>query len=415
MRKPQTPGLPPQARADRIRLQFPALQRIVGAHAVAYFDGPGGTQVPRHVVEVMTDYLYHHNANTHWHYPSSQETDAMIAAARESLADFLGAAPGEIALGANMTTLTFHLARALGRSWGAGDEVVVTELDHHANIAPWQALQRERGIAIRTVPLIPETGQLDWTALEGLLTPRTRLLAVGAASNALGTVSDVARAAALVHAAGGLCFVDAVHYAPHVLVDVHRLECDFLACSAYKFYGPHVGILYGRSELLQGLDVPKLAPAPETAPERLETGTLNHEGIAGAAAAVEFLASLAEGRTRRERLTRAYEELHLVGQRLLQRLWNGLSVVPGVRLYGPKPDSPRTPTVAFTVRGRRSDDVARALGREGVFVSNGDFYATTVVARLGLSAEGLLRAGCACYTTADEVDRLVAGVARVAT
>jgi cysteine desulfurase family protein (TIGR01976 family) len=414
MRNPQTLGAPPEDRTDRIRPQFPALQRAVGGHAVAYFDGPGGTQVPRHVVEVMADYLYHHNANTHWHYPSSQETDAMIAAARETLADFVGAAPEEIAFGANMTTLTFHLARALGRSWGPGDEVVVTELDHHANIAPWQALQRERGIAIRTVPLIPETGQLDWTALEGLLTPRTRLLAIGAASNALGTISDVARAAALVHAAGGLCFVDAVHYAPHVLVDVHRLECDFLASSAYKFYGPHVGILYGRSDLLQGLDVPKLAPAPETAPERLETGTLNHEGIAGAAAAVEFLASLAEGRTRRERLTHAYEELHLVGQRLLERLWNGLSVVPGVRLYGPKPGSPRTPTIAFTVRGSRSEDVARALGREGVFVSNGDFYAATVVARLRLSAEGLLRAGCACYTTADEVDRLVAGVARLA-
>ena len=192
-----------------------------------------------------------------------------------------------------MTTLTFHLARALGRGWGTGDEIVVTELDHHANVAPWQAVERERGVTLRTVPLIPETGQLDWTALEAAITSRTRLLAIGAASNALGTISDVARAASLVHAAGGLCFVDAVHYAPHVLVDVRRLDCDFLACSAYKFYGPHVGILYGRSGLVERLDVPKLVPAPEEAPERLETGTLNHEGIAGAAAAVEFLASLA--------------------------------------------------------------------------------------------------------------------------
>ncbi len=397
----------------QIRRQFPALERTLGPHAVAYFDGPGGTQVPRGVVQAMTDHLYLHNANTGWHYPSSEETDAMMGGARAALADLLGATPEEIAFGANMTTLTFHLARALGRGWGPGDEIVVTELDHHANVAPWQALQRERGVVLRTVPLIPETGGLDWNMLEDALTPRTRLLAIGAASNALGTISDVARAAELVHSAGGHCFVDAVHYAPHALVDVRRLGCDFLACSAYKFYGPHVGVLYGRADLVQRLDVPKLAPAPESAPERLETGTLNHEGIAGAAAAVEFLASLAPGVTRRERLAGAYEGLHLRGQFLLERLWDGLAGVPGVRLYGPKPGTPRTPTVAFTVRGHSSDAVARALGREGVFVSNGDFYATTVVARLGVGDGGLLRAGCACYTTEEEVDRLIAGVARL--
>ena len=395
---------------DRIREQFPALQRLVGGRGVAYFDGPGGTQVPRTVVEAMADYLYQHNANTHWHYPSSEETDAMLAGARGALADFLGAAPGEIAFGANMTTLTFHLARSLGRSWGPGDEIVVTELDHQANVAPWQAVQRERGVTLQTVPLIPEHGRLDWTALEAAITPRTRLLAIGAASNALGTISEVARAAALVHAAGGLCFVDAVHYAPHVLVDVRRLDCDFLACSAYKFYGPHVGVLYGRAGLVDRLDVPKLVPAPEEAPERLETGTLNHEGIAGASAAVEFLASLGTGDTRRGRLQSAFEGLHLRGQALLERLWNGLSGISGVRLYGPEPGTPRTPTVAFTVRDHGSDDVARALGRAGVFVSNGDFYASTVVERLGLGAGGLVRAGCACYTTDAEVDSLIAGV-----
>ena len=398
------------ASTDRIREQFPALQRLIGGRGVAYFDGPGGTQVPRTVVETMTDYLYQHNANTHWHYPSSEETDAMLAGARGALADFLGAAPGEIALGANMTTLTFHLARSLGRSWGPGDEIVVTELDHQANVAPWQAVQRERGVTLRTVPLIPEHGRLDWTALEAAMTPRTRLLAIGAASNALGTISEVERAAALVHAAGGLCFVDAVHYAPHVLVDVRRLDCDFLACSAYKFYGPHVGVLYGRAGLVDRLDVPKLVPAPEEAPERLETGTLNHEGIAGAAAAVEFLASLGTGDTRRGRLQAAFEGLHLRGQALLERLWNGLSGISGVRLYGPEPGTPRTPTVAFTVRDHGSDDVARVLGRAGVFVSNGDFYASTVVERLGLGAGGLVRAGCACYTTEAEVDSLIAGV-----
>ena len=396
-----------------IRARFPALERQHRGRPVAYFDGPGGTQVPRCVVEAMTDYLYHHNANTHWRYPTSEETDAVLAGARAALADLLGAGPGEIAFGANMTTLTFHLARALGRAWGPGDEVVVTELDHHANVAPWRALERERGITIRTVSLVPDAGRLDWNDLEAAVTSRTRLLAIGAASNALGTVTDVARAAALARGAGALTFVDAVHYAPHHLVDAAELGCDFLACSAYKFYGPHVGVLFGRRALIERLDVPKLGPAPDSAPERLETGTLNHEGIAGAAAAVEFLASLAPGGDRRARLRAAFAGLHRRGQELLHRLYRGLRDIPGVRLYGPPADGPRTPTVAFTVAGRRADEVAERLAGEAVFVSSGDFYAATVAARYGLSAAGLVRAGCACYTTADEIDRLVEGVARL--
>ncbi len=393
-----------------IRSRFPALQRQHRGYPVAYFDGPGGTQVPAGVAGAMTEYLYHHNANTHWHYPSSEETDAIIAEARAALADLLGAAPTEVAFGANMTTLTFHLGRALGRGWGPGDEIVITELDHHANVAPWTALERERGITVRTVPLVIETGQLDWGALERALSGKTRLLAIGAASNALGTVTDVTRAVRLARQAGALTFVDAVHYAPHNLVDVRAIGCDFLACSSYKFYGPHLGILYGRRERLQALDAPKLAPAPDTAPERLETGTLNHEGIAGAAAAVEFLASLSAGGSRRERLVATYAALHDRGQALLERLWRGLGNTPGVTLYGPPPSEPHTPTVAFTVDGRSSDEVAAGLSGHGVFVSSGDFYATTVVARLGLSARGLVRAGCACYTTEEEVDRLVDGV-----
>ena len=411
---PPLAGAASVAGTDLIRRHFPALERTVAGRPVAYFDGPGGTQVPRAVVEAMVDYLYHHNANTHWQYPSSVETDAMLASARLALADFLGAAPHEVAFGANMTTLTFHLARGLGRAWGPGDEVVVTELDHHANVAPWRALERERGVTIRVIPLDTRSGQLDWKVLEATVSPRTRVLAIGAASNALGTVSDVARAAALVHGAGGLCFVDAVHYAPHALVDVHRIGCDFLACSAYKFYGPHVGILYGRAELLERVDIPKLLPASDTAPERLETGTLNHEGIAGAAAAVDFLASLAPAPTRRESLARAYAELHLRAQRLLVSLWRGLAAIPGLRIVGPEPGMPRTPTIAFSVAGHHPDEVSRVLGGEGVFVSSGDFYATTVVERLGLAGEGLVRAGCACYTTEEDVERLVAGVARVA-
>jgi cysteine desulfurase family protein (TIGR01976 family) len=394
----------------QLRSAFPALQRRHKGEAVAYFDGPGGTQVPRPVVDAMQDYLYHHNANTHWHYPTSAETDALIAASRETLADFLGAAPAEIAFGANMTTLTFHLARALGRKWGPGDTVVITELDHHANVAPWRALERERGITVTSVPVNASTGLLDWTRLEELMSARPRLLAIGAASNALGTITDVGQAARLAHDAGALTFVDAVHFAPHELVDVQELACDFLVCSAYKFYGPHIGVLYAREAVLRGLDVPKLAPAPDTAPERLETGTQNHEGIVGAAAAVEFLASLGGGDTRRARLRSAFTQLHGRGQTLLRRLWDGLRAIDGVTLYGPPPGLPRTPTVAFTVQGRSPDAVAQHLANRGVFVSSGDFYATTVVQRLGLR-DGLVRAGCACYTTEEEVDRLINGVA----
>ncbi|HEY7683012.1 MAG TPA: cysteine desulfurase-like protein [Gemmatimonadales bacterium] len=393
------------------RLQFPALTRRHRGHLVAYFDGPGGTQVPRSVAEAMTDYLYNHNANTHWAYPTSEETDALLREAREAVADFLGASPAEVVFGANMTTLTFHLARALGRRFGPGDEIVITELDHHGNVAPWQALARERGVTLRWVPFDPASGELEWHALEESLGPRTRVLAIGAASNALGTISDVSRAARLARQAGALCFVDAVHYAAHARVDVAAIGCDFLACSAYKFYGPHLGILYGRKDLVESLDVPKLAPAPDTSPERLETGTQNHEGIVGARAAVEFLASLGEGGDRRARLADTGLRLREHGQRLVERLWKGLAAIPGVCLYGPPPERPRTPTVAFTVRGHRSEQVARRLGETGLFVSHGDFYAATVIERLGQAADGVVRAGCACYTTDEEIDRLLQGVA----
>ena len=398
----------PVASEEAIRACFPALERRHGGAPVAYFDGPGGTQVPRAVGAAMTDYLFAHNANTHWAYPTSAETDAALADARHALGDLLGAAPEEIVFGANMTTLTFHLARALGRRWGPGDEIVVTELDHHANVAPWHALARERGLTVRTARMIPETGRLDDAHLESLLNKKTRLLALGAASNALGTINDVPRLAARARAAGALVFVDAVHYAPHRLVDVGALGCDFLACSAYKFYGPHVGILFGKRALLEEIDFLKLAPAPDTAPERAETGTLNHEGIVGAAAAVDFLAGLAEGPTRRARLDAAFEALHARGEALTARLWHGLDEIDGVRCYGPPPGAARTPTVSFTVRGVSSEEVSRRLAARGVFASHGDFYAATVVERLGV--EGLVRAGCACYTTLGEIDRLLDGV-----
>ena len=408
---------PPAAGAallSQVRSQFPALERVHNGHPVAYFDGPGGTQVPRRVVDAMADYLYHHNANTHWSYPTSAETDAAISEARIAVADFVNASPGEVVFGNNMTTITFHVARALGRGWGPGDEVVVTELDHHANIAPWQALARERGITLRSVPFSVETGQLDWDALERAITPRTKLLAIGAASNALGTITDVTAAARLAHAVGALVFVDAVHYAAHGLIDARLADCDFLACSAYKFYGPHAGFLYGKGSILAQLDVPKLEPAPDEAPERVETGTQNHEGIVGTGAAVDFIASIGRGQTRRERLVTAMGMLHSHGDALVRQLWEGLGAVPGVQRYGPTPDQSRTPTVSFVVNGAPSEQVAIRLAEQGIFVSHGDFYAATVVERLGHAADGVVRAGCACYTTAGEVDRLLAGVEEVA-
>ncbi len=410
------------ALVQEIRSHFPALGRVHEGFPVAYFDGPGGTQVPRAVVEAMSNYLYQHNANTHWAYPTSAETDALLERSRESLADFLNASPGEVAFGANATTLAFHVSRTLGRTFEAGDEVVVTELDHHANVAPWQALERERGVVVRVVRMKTETGALDWDDFESKVNSRTKLLAVGAASNALGTVTDLVRAGKLAESVCAYMFVDAVHYAPHRLLDVRALRCDFLVCSAYKFYGPHIGALYCRRELLESLPFPKLIPAPDYAPEVAETGTQNHEGIVGAAAAVDFLASLSrgnptaplQGSARRERLRVAFEALHTRGMELTKLLWEGLSDVEGVKLYGPKPERQRTPTVAFTVEGVTSTEVARRLAARGLFLSHGDFYAATVIDQLGLRPEGLVRAGCACYTSREEVERLIAGVGEVA-
>ncbi len=398
------------AGVEAIRRRFPALERSQRGQLVAYFDGPGGTQVPTPVVDAMSDYLFGHNANTHWAYPTSVETDEMLAAARTALADFLNAASDEIAFGLNMTTLTFHLARALGREWSAGDEVIVTELDHHGNVAPWQALARERGIVLRTMPLRVEDGTLDLGILPTLLGPRTRLLAIGAASNVLGTITDVSAACSIARQAGVLSFVDAVHAAPHVLMDVQAVGCDFLGCSAYKFYGPHVGVLFGRKARIEALDVPRLLPAPDYAPERLETGTQNHEGIVGAGAAVDFMAGLGTGVSRRSRLASAFSELHDRGARLFATLWEGLSNERRVRLYGPPPGARRTATLSFTISGMDAETVSKRLAERGLFLSHGDFYAPTILERLGVLDTGLVRAGCACYTTESEVDRLIGGV-----
>jgi cysteine desulfurase family protein (TIGR01976 family) len=400
---------------EAIRAEFPALERRQDGVPVAYFDGPGGTQAPRAVGDAMLDYLYRHNANTHWEYPSSAETDALLGYARQVFAALVNGRPEEVAFGHNMTTLTYHLSRALAPRFDQGDEIVVTELDHHANIAPWTALESERGLRVRWARMVTETGTLDLDHLGSLLGDRTKLVAIGAAANALGTVNEVRQITELGHAAGALVFVDAVHYVPHTLPDVQDFGCDFLACSPYKFYGPHVGALWCRRELMRDLAFTRLIPAGHEPPERAETGTLNHEGIVGAAAAVEWLGSLAgDDGDLRDRLATVYRVLHERGSALFTRLWEGLSAISGVRLYGPMPDAPRTPTIAFTVGGVASSEVTRQLAARGVFTSHGDFYAHTVVERLGLQPEGLVRAGSACYTTETEVDRLVEGVRAVA-
>jgi cysteine desulfurase family protein (TIGR01976 family) len=412
MTTPQTQST--VASTAAIREQFPALERTHNNYPVAYFDGPGGTQTPRAVVEAMADYLYHHNANTHWAYPTSEETDAEIESARQACADLLNVSPREIAFGANMTTLTFHLARALGATFGRSDQIVVTELDHHANVAPWQRLVQERGVELRTVKMIAESGQLDWESFEQAVTARTKLIAIGAASNALGTINDMDRAVRMARAVGALVFIDAVHYVPHALVDVQSLDCDFLAMSAYKFYGPHIGVLFGKLALLESIEFPKLIPAPDHAPENVETGTQNQEGMVGTGAAIDFLASLATEGSRRAGLTMSFNELHARSSELARQMWQGLSSIKRVRLYGPSPDMPRTPTVSFTVDDVKSTDVARRLAERGLFLSHGDFYAATVTERLKLGEEGLLRAGCACYTTAEEIERLIEGVWEIA-
>ena len=397
---------------EEIRAQFPALKRLQDGQPIAYFDGPGGTQVPQSVVDAISDYMLNHNANTHWAYQTSRETDEIISASRQTLADFLNAQPDEIVFGQNMTSLTLHLARTLGQNWQSGDEIIVTELDHHANIDTWRSLECERGIVLRHISFDPESGQLELDKLPQLINENTKLLAIGAASNALGTMPDVTAACQIAKAAGILTFVDAVHYAPHNLVDVRAIGCDFLACSAYKFYGPHIGILFGRNELLSKLNFPKLKPAPDSAPEKAETGTQNHEAIAGAAAAVNFLASLTDSGNCRERLAATFSVLHQRQADLVMRLWTGLYEIPGVRIYGPSPDFPRTSTVSFTVHGYLAETVTEFLSDRGVFVSNGDFYAMTVIERLGLAeAGGLIRAGCSCYTNLAEVNRLLEGVA----
>lgn len=404
---------------DWVRAQFPALQLEVNSSPAVFFDAPGGTQVPQRVIDAMRDYLVHSNSNTHGAFLTSQRSDEVIASAHAAVADLLGCDGDEIVFGQNMTSLTFALSHAFGRELKSGDELVVTHLDHNANIAPWAALE-ERGAVVRYVDIHREDCTLDMDDLRRQVGPRTRLVAVGYAANAVGTISDVAEVVRLAHSAGALSFIDAVHYAPHGSIDVRALECDFLACSSYKFFGPHCGVLYGKREHLEKLHPYKVRPASEGIPDRWETGTQNHEGQAGTLAAIEYLAELGrrsdrlQAGTRRTQLLAAYDAIRAYERGLSEHLIQGLLGVSGLTFYGirePARFDHRTPTVAIRMEGRTPRQVAEFLGQRGIFTWDGNYYAINLTERLGVeSSGGMLRIGLAHYNTIEEVDRLLAAL-----
>jgi cysteine desulfurase family protein (TIGR01976 family) len=398
----------------RCRGDFPSLQRTFGVHPVAFLDGPGGTQVPNAVIEVIADCYRNRNVNTHGNFPPSVELDERLLEARSAVADLLGSRdPDRISIGQNMTTLAFSLSRAIGRTIRAGDEVLITQLDHEANRGPWQLLQ-ERGAVVREVPLLP-TGELDYAAMRSLIGERTRLLALGCSSNAIGTVNDLKLARALTREAGAVLILDAVHYAPHFPLDVDQLDPDFLLCSAYKFYGPHVGILYSRHGALEALTTDKLIVQDDAAPYRIETGTLNHPAIEGVGAAVEYVARFGRGNSRREAVHDAVAAIAVYEHELGQYLWSALEEVPGVRLWGTKfASGMRAPTVSFTVDGLDCAAIARALGKVGICVWDGNFYAPRPLQVLNVPGGSLVRVGFSMYNTKEEAERLVKVVVSLA-
>jgi cysteine desulfurase family protein (TIGR01976 family) len=407
---------------EALRAEFPALSLTEDGVAVALFDGPGGTQVPRRVIDAVVAYYETSNANDGGAFGTSRRSDGIVEEAHRALADFLGAESGdEIKTGANMTSLTFHVSRSIGATLGPGDEVVVTTLDHEANVSPWRAMAADRGATVRTVDIHPEDGTLDLDDLDAKLSPRTRLVAVGYASNALGTINPVAEIVRRAHAIGALVYVDAVHFAPHGPIDVRLLDVDLLACSVYKFFGPHLGVLYGKAAVLDALpaDAYKVRPAHD----RFQTGTQDFEGIAGTLAALEYIASIGERfgadqagffpgmAGRRLALHAGMAAIRSYEMARFGRLLDGLEAIPGARVWGVTDRSrlmaERTPTAAVTFDGLAPRAVAEALGRQGIATWDGHFYAQALMERLGLGEDGVLRIGLSHYNTAAEVDRLL--------
>lgn len=410
----QSPTVFDEEACHRSREDFPSLSQARGGHPVAFLDGPGGTQVPRSVIEAIVDCYHHRNVNTHGSFQPSAELDQRMLQARSAVADLLGARGYEqISIGQNMTTLAFSLARAIGRTIRPGDEVLITQLDHEANRGPWQSLQ-ERGAVVREVPLLP-TGELDYAQMRNLINEKTRLLALGCSSNAIGTVNNLALARELTRSAGAMLVLDAVHYVPHFPVDVQQLDPDFLLCSAYKFYGPHIGILYSRPGALDTLPTDKLVVQDDIAPYRIETGTLNHPAIEGVGAAVDYLARFGRGATRMDRVHDAIAAISLYEHKLGEYLWSALEELRGVRLWGVKfSNRRRAPTVSFTLDDVDPAVIAKSLDQVGICVWDGNFYAPRPVEILNIPGRALLRVGISMYNTREEVERLVACVAALA-
>jgi cysteine desulfurase family protein (TIGR01976 family) len=397
--------------ALRSRGDFPSLLRRREGVEFAFLDGPGGSQVPTAVIEAIEDFYATCNVNTHGNFPPSREVDRRMEHARSVLATFLGAPSGDcISFGQNMTTLSFALSAAIGRTLQPGDEVLITELDHEANRGPWLALH-ERGIVIRQVRL-QTSGVLDLEDMAAKITARTKVFAIGASSNALGTVNDISLARRLTHRVGALLVVDAVHYAPHFPLDVTALDVDFLLCSGYKFYGPHVGVLYSRPGALDRLPTDRLSVQDPAAPYRIETGTLNHAAIDGLRAAVEYIAGWGSGANLRDRLVDAMRGISAYEHGLAAAYHAAVSRLPGVRVWGPGFESrSRAPTVSISFEAHTADVVASALGAQGICVWDGNFYAARTVEVLGLAERGgLLRTGFSMYSTAGDIRRLLAGL-----
>ncbi len=404
---------------EAVRRRFPALQLTHAGRPMVFFDGPGGTQVPASVIDAVSRYYRESNANHGGAFETSRRSDEIVEAAHQAIADLLGVDSDEIAFGPNMTTLTFHVSRSIGAALRPGDEIIVTGLDHQANVDPWLAMARDRELVVRTWEPHLDECTLRLTDLQALISPRTRLIALGWASNAVGTINPVAEIADIARRAGAWTYVDAVHAAPHLALDARAVGVDFLACSVYKFFGPHVGALYVRREVAKTLPTYKVRPAPD----QFETGTGNFEGYAGALAAVEYLAdlgatfgSVAAGASQRARIVAGMAAVRGYEIELYRRLARGLSRIPGVRLLGLGVDDVerRTPTAAISIEGHAPRDVAQRLGDGGIAVWDGDFYATGLIERLGLAPDGVVRIGLTHYNTAAEVDRFLAALAEIA-
>jgi cysteine desulfurase family protein (TIGR01976 family) len=422
-----------------IRSQFPSLSQTVNGHPAVFFDGPGGTQVPQRVIDATSAYLRQDNANTGGAYATSRHTDAMVASSRAAMADFLHCDADEVAFGPNMTTLTFAISRAIGRDLGPGDEILLTRLDHDANFSPWQQMAQDRGVTVRIGEIHDEDCTLDMADLASKINKKTKLVAVGFASNAVGTINPVKEIIGLAHAAGGLAYIDAVHYAPHGLIDVAALDCDFLVCSTYKFFGPHMGVLYGKREHFERLRPYKVRPNTNAIPNCWEWGTLNHEGIAGIAACVEYMADLgrhvaeirpprpsrcsqggdheSQATLRRAAIGAAYAAIHAHERALVERMLDGLKKIPGLKIYGitdPARFNDRCPTFAVRSASHTPVELATKLGERGFFTWDGNYYALNLTEHFDVERSGgFLRIGLVHYNTQEEVDRLLAAMREI--